>query len=289
MTWPFDLLAITPPSGPVDPELVTRWLAAGARPAPVPADTHAPARAAAAAPVPADTHAPAPAPVPADTRAPADRPPRAGTHVPADTSHPAPSTPAARLAVLLREPGTGPEGLLDPAGRLAAFVRACRGAGLPLLLAVDPGHVARALSFGPDGLHLRGDPPPARLAELRPRVRGLLGRACHGAPQPGHACVDYTLLAPIFPPTTAGPGAPLGSKRPIGLAGLRAWTADPTAAIVALGGVDPDTGAACLDAGARALAGIGVFFGPPERVEHSVAALCGLVRTRAAHVLPPRP
>lgn len=248
MTCPFDLLAITPPSGPVAPELVARWLAAGAVPALAPAQPRADA------------------PVP-------------GRH----TREPA------RLAVLLREPGAAPDALLDPAGRLAAFVRACRGADLPLLLAVDPGHVAEALSLGPDGVHLRGDPDPAVLASLRPRVRGILGRACHGAPQSGHACVDYTLLAPIYPPTTAGPGAPLGSKRPIGLAGLRAWTHDPAAAIVALGGVDPDTAGPCLDAGARALAGIGVFFGPPERVEHSVAALCGLVRTRAAHVLPSRP
>lgn len=221
---PFRLLAVTPPTGPVDPELVARWRA-GAGDCP--------------------------------------------------------------LAVLLREPGAAPEALLDPTARLAALVRRCRERAIPLLLAVDLAHAARAAALaGIDGLHLRGDPPLTALAELRPRVPGLLGRAAHGEPQPGHHLVDYTLVAPIFPPTTAQPGAPLGSKRPLGLAGLRAWTADPTACVVALGGIGPHNAADCLAAGACALAGIGVFFGPPARVEQDVAALSE--QLRVAHVLPPR-
>ncbi|WAS89644.1 thiamine phosphate synthase [Nannocystis punicea] len=224
MTPPFHLLAITPPTGPVDPELVARWrVGAGER----------------------------------------------------------------ALAVLLREPGAAPEALLDPAGRLAPLVRRCRDRAIPLLLAVDPGLAVRAAALpGIDGLHLRGDPSLACLAELRARLPGLLGRAVHGEPQPGHHLVDYTLVAPIFAPTTAQPGAPLGSKRPIGLAGLRAWTADPAACVVALGGVGPGTAGDCLVAGARALAGIGVFFGPLERVEQDVAALSE--QLRVAHVLSPR-
>ncbi|MDC0722910.1 thiamine phosphate synthase [Nannocystis bainbridge] len=224
MTPPFHLLAITPPTGPVDPELVGCW--------------------------------------------------RAGA---GDLA----------LAVLLREPGAAPEALLDPAGRLAAVVRRCRERAIPILLAVDPEHALRAAGLPDvDGLHLRGDPSLVRLAELRPRLPGLLGRAVHGPPQPGHHLVDYTLVAPVFPPTTAQPGAPLGSKRPIGLDGLRAWAAEPAACLVALGGVGPATAAACLAAGARALAGIGVFFGPPARVEQDVAALSE--QLRASHVVSPR-
>lgn len=195
------------------------------------------------------------------------------------------------LAVLLREPGAPPLDLLDRTGRLAPLLRRARARGLRVLLSVGPAAAEAALELSGEtaGLHLRGDPSPPLLAALRPRVPGLLGRSCHGAPQPGHADVDYTLLAPIFPPTTAQPGLPLGTKRPIGLDGLRAWTADPAATIVALGGVDPRTAGACLGAGAAALAGIGVFFGPPDRVEQDVAALCARTRPGPAHVLPPRP
>jgi thiamine monophosphate synthase len=221
---PFRLLAITPPTGPVDPDLVTRWRT-GAGECP--------------------------------------------------------------LAVLLREPGAPPEAILDPHGRLGPLIRRCRDRAIPLILAVDLAHAARAAALdGLDGLHLRGDPPPGALSDLRVRVPGLLGRAAHGAPQPGHHLVDYTLVAPIFPPTTAQPGAPLGSKRPLGLDGLRAWTAEPAACIVALGGICPQTAGACLAAGAHALAGIGVFFGPPAQVEQDVAALSE--QLRVAHVLPPR-
>lgn len=220
MTLPFDLLAITPPVGRVDPDLVDRWIAAGA---------------------------------------------------------------GERLLVLLREPGAVPTALTALDGRLGALVDRCRRRGVRYLLSVDPTcDPAAHMSFGAAGLHVRGDPSPAVLAALRPRVGGLLGRSCHGAPQPGHALVDYSLLAPIFAPTTAQPGAPLGSKRPIGLAGLRAWTADPGAVVVALGGIDPTNAGDCLAAGAAAIAGIGVFFGAPDRVEQDVAALVAL------NVLPPR-
>ena len=192
------------------------------------------------------------------------------------------------LVVLLREPGASLAHLLDRTGRLGPLIDRCRAVGLRLLVSVDPAALAGAphLSAGTAGLHVRGDPAPALLAALRPRVPGLLGRSCHGAPQPGHGDVDYTLLAPIFAPTTAQPGV---EKRPIGLAGLRAWTADPAARIVALGGIDRTTAGACLDAGAAAVAGIGVFFGPPGRVEQDVAALCARTRAGPAHVLPPRP
>lgn len=192
------------------------------------------------------------------------------------------------LVVLLREPGAPPAHLLDRTGRLGPLARRCREVGLRLLVSVDPAALAdaRELSAGTAGIHVRGDPSPTLLAALRPRVGGLLGRSCHGAPQPGHGDVDYTLLAPIFAPTTAQPGV---TKRPIGLDGLRAWTADPAATIVALGGVDPSTAPACLDAGAAAVAGIGVFFGPPGRVEQDVADLCARTRPGPAHVLPPRP
>lgn len=137
------------------------------------------------------------------------------------------------------------------------------------------------------------DPPPVPQDSAAPppvprdscaRAAGLwLGRSCHGAPQPGHVLVDYTLFAPVFPPGTS-PG-----KTPAGLAALRTWTAVPGATIFALGGVTPTTAAACLAAGAHGLAGISVFFGDPAQVEQDVAALRRSIAALDRHVEPLSP
>ncbi|HEY0137477.1 MAG TPA: thiamine phosphate synthase [Nannocystis sp.] len=209
------------------------------------------------------------------------------------------------LALLLREPGRSARELLAADGRLAAIRRACVAAGIPVLLSIGPEDLD--LEIPPDiaGLHLRGDPDLPTLTRARatrtrpvpsdirdPRViasAAWLGRSCHGAPQPGDALVDYTLFAPVFAPTTAQPGRPLGSKTPAGLAALRAWTAAPKACVFALGGVGPATAAACLEAGAHGLAGIGVFFGEPGQVAQDVAALREIVAAFDRHVEPVSP
>lgn len=185
------------------------------------------------------------------------------------------------LAVLLRDPTLAPADLLA-SDRLAPLRRRCRDHAVPLLLSIDPDAPLPPIPPDIAGLHLRRDPTLAQLAAV-PRDSLLLGRSCHGAPQPGHAQVDYTLLAPIFPPLTS-------RKPPAGLPALRAWTRDPAATIFALGGVTPATAPACLAAGAHGLAGIGVFFGEPAQVEQDVAALRDLVAAHARHVepLPPR-
>jgi len=204
----------------------------------------------------------------------------------------------AELAVLLREPGRPAAELLAPDARLAPLRRRCRAAGVPLLLSVDLAELA-ALPELPDdlaGVQLRGDPDLAtlraarrELERLRPGPRVCLGRSCHGAPQPGHELVDYTVFAPVFAPTTAQPGRAPGSKIPAGLAALAAWAAAPGARVHALGGVGPATAAACLRAGARGLAGIGVFFGEPGRVAQDVAALREILAAHDPHVEPLSP
>ena len=135
--------------------------------------------------------------------------------------------------------------------------------------------------------------PTRRASSPRPSIAALsapwLGRSCHGAPQPGHALVDYTLFAPVFAPTTGQPSRPLGSKLPAGLDALRTWTAAPGACVFALGGVGPVTAAACLAAGAHGLAGIGVFFGEPGQVAQDVAALREIVAASDRHVEPVSP
>ncbi len=176
---------------------------------------------------------------------------------------------AGTIAALLRDPGRTPAEILAPGARLAALRRRCVAAGIPVLLATDvPTVVPPDLA----GVHLRGDPDRATLGRAREHP-GLLGRACHGEPQPGHDLVDYTLFAPVFAPGTPGPIA----KHPAGLAALARWTADPRAHVIALGGITPRTAPACLAAGARGLAGISGLFGEPAQVEQDVAALVDLL------------
>jgi len=201
------------------------------------------------------------------------------------------------LAVLLREPGRRAAEVLAAEGRLAGLRRECRTAGVPMLLSVDQEDLAGLATLPDDlaGVHLRGDPDPAALMAARARIGRLrpagawLGRSCHGAPQPGHEQVDYTLFAPVFAPTTAQPGKPIGSKIPAGLAALTEWARAPGACVFALGGVGPVTAAACLAAGARGLAGIGVFFGEPGRVAQDVAALREIIAAHDRHVEPVSP
>jgi thiamine monophosphate synthase len=201
------------------------------------------------------------------------------------------------LAVLLREPGRPAAEILADDGRLAALRHRCRAAGVPMLLSVNLADLAALPELPVDlaGIQLRGDPDLAALStgrghlgRLRP-THAWLGRSCHGAPQPGHAQVDYTVFAPVFAPTTAQPGRPPGSKIPAGLAALTAWGRAPGACVYALGGVDRTTAAACLVAGARGLAGIGVFFGEPGRVAQDVAALQEILDAHDRHVEPLSP
>jgi len=179
------------------------------------------------------------------------------------------------LAVLLRDPGRSPADILADHARLAPLRRACVAHAIPVLLAADTADLELPADLA--GLHLRGDPDLATLKRARARLGDrLLGRACHGEPQPGHDLVDYTLLAPIFAPRTASPHP----KHPAGLAALARWTADPRAHVIALGGITPATAHACLAAGARGLAGISGLFGDPAQVEQDVAAFVRLLEPR---------
>ncbi|MCB9756144.1 MAG: thiamine phosphate synthase [Myxococcales bacterium] len=148
-----------------------------------------------------------------------------------------------------------------------------------MLLSCDGHALAAACALLPRapalaGLQLRGDPSADTLRAARSLLgpQSLLGRSCHGAPRPAaeHGLVDYTCFAPVFSPTTRQAGV---DKRAAGIEALRAWTRADGAHVLALGGVTPSTAAACVTAGARGLAGIGVFFGDPGRVVEDVHAL----------------
>lgn len=193
------------------------------------------------------------------------------------------------LAVLLREPGAGPEATLAQA-RLAPLRRALAERGVAALVSVDPrttspeqgAGLLAAASPPPTGVQLRGDPSVEVCDRWRACLgpKAVIGRSIHGLPREGtttaRRSVDYSCLAPIHAPNTRLPG---DDKRPIGLEGLRRWTR-ARGDILALGGISPANAGACLAAGARGVAGIRLFFGRSEEARQDVGALCRVFAAR---------
>ena len=201
---------------------------------------------------------------------------------------------AVGLALLLRQPGAAPAELLADDGRLAPLRQRARAHGVPLLLGCDARALPQALAAQGArdlaGVQLRGDPDPALLADARAQIprAWILGRSCHSDPTPealaARHLVDYTCVAPVFPPSTAQRGV---TKAAIGLRSLAAWCSDPAAPILALGGISPARAPACLDAGAHGLAAIGLFFGDPARARQDVGAVVTALQARDVQPLPP--
>ncbi len=219
------LLAITPPTGAIDPELVDAWLDAGAG--------------------------------------------------------------GLGLAVLLRQPGLALADLLR-AERLVALRRSLAERGVPTLASCGALELDERLLAAADpplaGVQIRADPSAATLCTARQQMPGLLGRSCHGVPQPGDEHVDYTVLAPIFTPHTAQAGV---VKQAIGIAGLRRW-ASPHRALLALGGITAANAAEVLAAGATGIAGISLVFAGLRDAADNVAALVRVFAVEVdRHVSPP--
>lgn len=186
------------------------------------------------------------------------------------------------LCVLLREPGASAEAILADA-RLLPLRRRLAELGVPALLSVPASSVDAELVRRADppiaGVQLRGDPSKATCASWRAQLGAgtTIGRSIHGSvpePGPGPEGIDYSCLAPIHAPHTLLPG---DDKRAIGLAGLRAWTTR-RGDIIALGGIGPANARECLDAGARGIAGIRLFFGRTDEAGQDVEALCRAFR-----------
>jgi thiamine monophosphate synthase len=184
------------------------------------------------------------------------------------------------LCVLLREPGASAEAILADA-RLLPLRRRLAELGVPALLSVPAllgggeHQLVRRADPPLAGVQLRGDPSEAMCASWRAQLgaSATIGRSIHGSvpePGPGPEGIDYSCLAPIHAPHTLLPG---DDKRAIGLAGLRAWTAR-RGDIIALGGVSPANARECLDAGARGIAGIRLFFGRTDQAGQDIEALC---------------
>jgi thiamine-phosphate pyrophosphorylase len=104
-----------------------------------------------------------------------------------------------------------------------------------------------ALAAGADGVHLPAKAPLQVLPGL------LVARSCHTLDEVREAAADFVTFGPVF----ASPGKGI----PVGLEALRT-ACSLRKTVYALGGVDWDNAASCMDAGATGIAGIRLFQEP---------------------------
>jgi thiamine-phosphate pyrophosphorylase len=166
--------------------------------------------------------------------------------------------------VLLREPHLDDEAL-------RAVTQAARNAVPEVIVhARCRGALALADALGL-GLHLPGDGDPKAVREA---VSGPLGVSCHTSTEVEAALsagADYTLLSPVWHPTSK-PGdtrIPLGQEAFLAVAAGRP--------VLALGGVTPERYRALLDQGAQGAAVLGALFGvsDPKAAARRVDAFLG--------------
>jgi thiamine-phosphate pyrophosphorylase len=137
----------------------------------------------------------------------------------------------------------------------AAMMEAIAGRAKLLVNAGAPGAAEAARNAGAAGLHLPGRWQAEQVG--RARICGLVSVGCHSVGEVAVARVsgaDIALLSPIFQ-TESHPEA-----RPLGLEALAAARkAAGKMPVFALGGVNAENAASCLEAGAAGVAGIRTF------------------------------
>ena len=127
-----------------------------------------------------------------------------------------------------------------------------------------------------DGVHLRGDGPAIARVRTLLRPGGIVGRSAHTIGEVRrHADADYLMFGTVFA-TESKPGAAAS-----GLESLRTVTAASRVPIVAIGGISSDNAAACVQAGARGLAAIGLFL-PQGRSRSAIGIPRAVAVLRAA-------
>ncbi len=148
-----------------------------------------------------------------------------------------------------------------------AALRRIRGRRAKLLV---NGRLDVALAAGAHGVHLPADAPPVPdLRAVAPRGF-LIAASTHDVGEVLRAereGADFVVFGPVFP-TESKPGTTCIP----GLDGLRSACRLADIPVYALGGVRADRAGACLDAGAAAIAGIGMFQSPEAITKGSVAA-----------------
>lgn len=159
--------------------------------------------------------------------------------------------------VQLREKDLPEQPLTEMAAAMMAAIAGHDGNKQTRLLvnAGAPGAAEAARNAGAAGLHLPGRWQAEQVG--RARICGLVSVGCHSVGEVAVARVsgaDIALLSPIFP-TESHPEA-----RPLGLDALAAARkAAGKMPVFALGGVNAENAASCLDAGAAGVAGIRTF------------------------------
>lgn len=157
-----------------------------------------------------------------------------------------------------------------------------RAAGTPTRVLVND-RADAAVASAAHGVHLRADGPPAgRVRAILPPP-ALIGRSTHTIGEVvQHGDADYLLFGAVFPTASKPDTAVAGIDR------LREAARRSRVPVIAIGGIDVDRAAACVEAGAAGVAAIGVFLpeghapgalGPGRAVDQLRAAIAQAVRS----------
>ena len=133
-----------------------------------------------------------------------------------------------------------------------------------------------AVAAGADGVHLRGDGPPASVVRRLVPENWLIGRSMHlPAEAAQHGDADYLLFGTVFE-SLSKPG-----QSAVGTTSLAEAVRRAAVPVLAIGGITPERARACVAAGASGVAAISLFL-PPGRAPGSLGVAGAVRQLRAA-------
>jgi thiamine-phosphate pyrophosphorylase len=162
----------------------------------------------------------------------------------------------------LREKDLEAKELIGVARRIITVAREGGTAGGTVLRVLVNGRPDVALAAGADGVHLPSGPEQLTVEQVRRVFAGcevIVSVACHTLAEVERASgegADLILFSPVFGKSVGGEVVASGT----GLEALKsACTMASGTPVLALGGVTLETAQACVDAGAKGVAGIRLF------------------------------